>query len=148
MKITFQTPYYLAGKQKQRFHSNQAEKAALAAGAAGAIGYGLGSSGAAQEIAAGAVRYYAPQVTPYAAVSSIQKAAYGAAGVAGAYGVYHAGRAALYSKEAREKKEKSKLKTGSASVASQHAVKNRARANSSYYTRNVKGKIQRVKKGR
>jgi hypothetical protein len=112
MAITFQTPYYLSGKQKQRFHSNKAEKAGITAAGVGAAGYAVGKQKHTQNL-----HLNTPAGPIHVTKQAARKGAYVAAGVTAGYGAYHAGRAALYAHEAAQKK---KPKAASLSPDVQH----------------------------
>lgn len=103
MAIRLTTPYYLAGKQKERFHTNQMGK-----GATGAIAMGVGAAALTHP----KTRGFAVQGVNYAAATKgvplnmthghakigAQVLAFGA-GASAAYGGYHALRAANYRKQ-------------------------------------------------
>ena len=102
MRPRVTAPYYLHGRGKQRWHSNQAENAAIAGGVAGAAGAALHHPkyrGAAIEFAR-SKGYHVPH--EHAELAG--KTALVAAGAAGAYGTYHAVQAARENKRLNAKR--------------------------------------------
>lgn len=107
MAIRLSTPYYLAGEQKQRFHSNQAEKGIATAAFTGAAAYGLTRpqfrDAAVSAVNMGASMKGIPVVMNHGhAKAGAQVLAFGA-GAAASYGIYHGARAAKYKHDRGQK---------------------------------------------
>lgn len=126
MAVRLSTPYYLAGTQKRRYHTQHGEKAAFAAGALGAAAYGAKKNPQVSQVAAGMANNFISSrsgVGVQIPVHTVEKGLGVAAGATAAYSAYHFGRAARY-KQLENRRTKA------------------------YYMRKQNNKMVRVKKGK